>query len=705
MTLSNASTAVLNAAKIAADPRYKIAVKKSSFSGSTWTGNFTVTNYSDERDTCDSAMISVTVNADYETYIDQKLKKTLYNGMKGKYGSITQMLDMSATDFQAQLKKYSLAALNSLNTCFTECLKLLSEQKIDKSDNELYSKVYQPVYNKISYIQAEVTTRENEVKVMQNMQAGLLTLKKVINDKLNLETYLGSLWLDFCSYRREGTFSNTNYISDYLTNKELFQRANEFMDLAQYEISKVSTYTHAIDSTLKNLLVIPEFKVLTDYFECGNWIRVKDDDGKIYKLRLMDYEIDFDNLENIEVTFSDATRKIDSLAPVKEILINSSNIINNYNAAMNKTNSSFESINDSMKDMITDIGGNNDYTYDSYYDIKDSLLATEGRLTTDITVVDGLIRTEIVDRTNADATLQSSITQTANAIRSEVSKTYYTITDAGLLTTNLQSQITQTATDIELKVSGKVSSDDLIAELNSKLQISSNKIYMSTGQLIIDSGNFQLDANGKITANAGQIGDFTLVNGALENASGTKIYYNSMQTNMFTCPTIVMPNNSAGYASLIIDGSYLDVVGTIRGTSNIYADTDGYGYVTFSNYSVVSKSNFTSLASTVNTLESCLAVPGYSNTYYDLSTIVSSIPDIVFKSHAYSSYAGGYYYGTTSTNGTGDNNAIPTIQYVRGLVGQICAPLSHTHSNYVTQADLTTAIGNVMAIINNYHVN
>ena len=79
------------------------------------------------------------------------------------------------------------------------------------------------------------------------------------------------------------------------------------------------------------LLTIKEFNKLVDCFECGNWIRVINDEDEIYKLRLVDYEIDFDNLDNISVTLSDVIRTIDGLAPIREILIKSSDIINNYN--------------------------------------------------------------------------------------------------------------------------------------------------------------------------------------------------------------------------------------------------------------------------------------------------------------------------------------------------------------------------------------
>lgn len=488
ITLANASTAVLNAAKIASDPRYQIKVNQSSLSGNTWTGNFTVTNYSDERDTCVSSTINVTVNDDYATYVDQKLKKTLYNNSKGKYGSITQMIDMDTSTFQAELKKYNLVALSSFNTCFTECINLLSEQGIDKADSDLYSSVYLPVHNKIEYIQAEVSIRENEINIIKSVQNKLLGLKAYINAKLDLENYLGTNdWLDFCAYRREDTYSNGNYISDYLNNKELFSRAKEFMEMAEYEISKSANYKHEISSTLKDLLTVEEFKPLVNYFECGNWIRIKDDDDSIYKLRLIDYEIDFDNTDVISVTFSDVIRTIDGLSPISEILVKSSDIINNYKSAINKTNSSFESINDSMYDVITNTNFNNGYINDSYYDIHDSITQNGERVTSQIVKTDTEIRADVA---REYATKQIVIDGDNVAV--ETSKGY---TDA---------QIQITSDNINLSVDEKINSttqyfNDTLknysttTEMNSAINIKADNITSTVNQKITETMTYADD--------------------------------------------------------------------------------------------------------------------------------------------------------------------------------------------------------------------
>ena len=72
-----------------------------------------------------------------------------------------------------------------------------------------------------------MTTRENELNIIlgvydndgnlitKGLQANIEECRNQIQDTLNFKDYLGeNLWLDFCAYRREDTYSNDNYISD-----------------------------------------------------------------------------------------------------------------------------------------------------------------------------------------------------------------------------------------------------------------------------------------------------------------------------------------------------------------------------------------------------------------------------------------------------------------------------------------------------------
>ena len=126
-----------------------------------------------------------------------------------------------------------------------------------------------------------------------------------------MKNYLGDLWHEFSSFRRESSFSNSNYISDGLTDAELLDSAKELFDSAADEISKLTETSHTITSNIYNLLAMPEFLPIVDYFQLGNWIKCRTD-GNLYRLRLSEYEIGYDNLDSLNVTFSDTRTFSDS---------------------------------------------------------------------------------------------------------------------------------------------------------------------------------------------------------------------------------------------------------------------------------------------------------------------------------------------------------------------------------------------------------
>lgn len=209
----------------------------------------------------------------------------------------------------------------------------------------LYIDLYKNGYvAKKALIEAEMKIREDEINdilgvyndnnelITEGIQNSIDNIRNEIQNTLNFEKYLGEdLWLEFCTYRREDKYSNSNYISDGLNNAELFKKSFEFIKVAKNEIYKSAELQHSISTTLKNLLVIPKFRPLVKYFKTGNWIRIKVDD-KIYKLRLLSYEIDFDNLEHINVEFSDVMKIASGINDVKSILSQASSMATSYDS-------------------------------------------------------------------------------------------------------------------------------------------------------------------------------------------------------------------------------------------------------------------------------------------------------------------------------------------------------------------------------------
>ena len=263
---------------------------------------------------------------------------------------------MTYDNFCEELKRYSLERLISFRDACQACLDILIEQGIadgetwGNSTPNLYEELYIPYYNKSQAIEAEVKIRQDEINliegvydinyvlVKEGLQTYIIREKNNIQKMLDFQNYLGDeLWFEFCSYRREDKLTNDNYISDSLDNARLFKRALEFMEFAKNEIYKAAELQHSITTNLKNLLAIKKFKPLVVQFENGNWIRVQVD-NQIYKLRLVDYEIDYDNFDNISVGFSDVMKIKTGISDVKSVLSQASSMASSYSATQREAN-------------------------------------------------------------------------------------------------------------------------------------------------------------------------------------------------------------------------------------------------------------------------------------------------------------------------------------------------------------------------------
>lgn len=354
ISLATANSAVLSMAKIIIRSTFKIKIETSELinnadSTKTWRGNFIVTNYSDEEDTATSGFISVAINGDLEEYVRQKIDKALNKENTDDY-SISGLFKKEYNEFCSELKKYALNPLIRFHDAAQACIDILVEQGVgdesspswDDPDNNLYNSLYLPYYEKLQAIEAEMQIREREINLIKGeynsnnelisdgISTYIIDAKDEIQKALNFEKYLGKdLLMEFCSYRREDKYSNPNYISDGLDNAELFDRALEFIDVAEKEIYKSAELQHSISTTLRNLLAIDKFKPLVNSFNVGNWIRVQIND-EIYKLRLLEYGISFGNFNDISVEFSDVTKVKNGITDIQDILSQASSMASSY---------------------------------------------------------------------------------------------------------------------------------------------------------------------------------------------------------------------------------------------------------------------------------------------------------------------------------------------------------------------------------------
>ena len=317
-----------------------------------WVGRFKVTNYTDDTDYVYTNSFRIRVNDKLDDYIEEKISKQILSKCDEEvYDVIKLIAQRRTTDFQNVIRLYSANRLQSFhdaieaaigilidsgqgnsgkticNTCgykgyFNAVCPSCASTDIQKSGSPksmLYDDFYTPYYQMLEICEDELNLRNSEADVVWGSydMNGIIIADGMIqyvtseimriHDALNFRNFVGEdLYKLFTTYIREQTYANANYISDGLDDNQLFGNAELFLERAREELHKAATYQHSIKSNLNNLLVIDEFKPLLNKFELGNWIRVRADES-VYRLRLIAYSIDFDNLKTINTEFSDVT--------------------------------------------------------------------------------------------------------------------------------------------------------------------------------------------------------------------------------------------------------------------------------------------------------------------------------------------------------------------------------------------------------------
>lgn len=347
-TAPTAESAVISMARCIIRGTFQVKVHDSVYSSENhrWTGTLDITNYADEEDTATTAEITVTINDDMQRYIEQKIRR-LAKQESDDVTDIHELFELELDEFEDELNNWCLQRLIAFRDACQAVLDILIQQGVaDHStwvsqENDLYLLMYVPYLNRMSAIEAEIQERTEEIAAVtgirdenggvlfDGMQSVILTRRNGIQSQLNFEEYLGTeLWNEFAAYRREDNFANQNYISDGLSNEELFARALQFMDVAKKEIVASATLQHSIQANMNNLLMMKEFQPLKDKFCVGNWIRVMVDKN-VYRLRLSQYTIDYDKY-GLDVEFTDVKYGHSSASDIASLLAQAKNMASSY---------------------------------------------------------------------------------------------------------------------------------------------------------------------------------------------------------------------------------------------------------------------------------------------------------------------------------------------------------------------------------------
>lgn len=332
-----------------------------SSSNGIWNGTFILTSLTEKDEngnklTKSSETISLTISWHVELFIEQKIYRAVAEMDEIQKYDISN-LKLNETTFRTQLGFYSLQELQNLSDSFQGCLDIIMSLDIEDNalNKELEEKYYNFYFSRKKIIDSEILIRNNMVESIKsiyfydsesnNFSGCLYEIRKETNDILDFENYIKNLkngtdlWNTFCSYRREDKYSNSNYISEGMTNAEIIEHAQKLLDSAKKELYRASHPQYTIDSTVENLLMIEEFQPLIENFSVGNWIRIMVDD-KIFRLRLLSYQINYDELQYIDVEFATVEYIWSGMSDIKSVIDSATSISESYSYVMQQVDAS-----------------------------------------------------------------------------------------------------------------------------------------------------------------------------------------------------------------------------------------------------------------------------------------------------------------------------------------------------------------------------
>ena len=332
-----------------------------SSSNGIWNGTFILTSLTEKDEngnklTKSSETISLTISGHVELFIEQKIYRAVAEMDEIQKYDISN-LKLNETTFRTQLGFYSLQELQNLSDSFQGCLDIIMSLDIEDNalNEELEEKYYNFYFSRKKIIDSEILIRNNMVESIKsiyfydsesnNFSGCLYEIRKETNDILDFENYIKNLkngtdlWNTFCSYRREDKYSNSNYISEGMTNAEIIEHAQKLLDSAKKELYRASHPQYTIDSTVENLLMIEEFQPLIENFSVGNWIRIMVDD-KIFRLRLLSYQINYDELQYIDVEFATVEYIWSGMSDIKSVIDSATSISESYSYVMQQVDAS-----------------------------------------------------------------------------------------------------------------------------------------------------------------------------------------------------------------------------------------------------------------------------------------------------------------------------------------------------------------------------
>lgn len=168
-----------------------------------------------------------------------------------------------------------------------------------------YKSLYIPVYQILQHIENEIVVRKAQIRELENRQKALKHQMEEIISLIDIQkNFTKEQWLCLSKFIREETLSDSNYVvTDSMSKEEELEMKHAFLDFGKKELSRVSQPQFSFTMDMANIFAFPEFKDRLDKFDLFNYITVLIRDDYYMKVKILSFDIDFEDRKNFSVTF------------------------------------------------------------------------------------------------------------------------------------------------------------------------------------------------------------------------------------------------------------------------------------------------------------------------------------------------------------------------------------------------------------------
>ena len=198
-----------------------------------------------------------------------------------------------------------------------------------------------------------------------NSQGVYQMIMEYIRDKTEMNKFFTvDQWIRLSPFIKEDEFNDSNFLlTGYESEEERIKICQELVEAADKELKTLCKPSLEFSMTMANILALPEFEPLFNQFQLGNFIKVGIRDGYVKRSRLLEVNMNFDDLSDFSCTFGNLVTtksEIDKHADLLSQAVSAGKQVAKSSGAwqksVDKTNKLEQEISNGLQDMALAVG-------------------------------------------------------------------------------------------------------------------------------------------------------------------------------------------------------------------------------------------------------------------------------------------------------------------------------------------------------------